>query len=65
MIILSVTHFGFHLNYKWVLVTDGFTCGIVIFLWMLLIVVRLYIFENVIITAEVPVGPDLQGATNS
>jgi hypothetical protein len=47
IIILSVTYFAFHFNYKWVLVTGGAAGGTAIFLGMLLIVVRPYNFEVV------------------
>jgi hypothetical protein len=56
MIILSVTHFGFHLNYKWVLVTGGTAGGTAIFLEMLLIVVRPYNFEKMTITDRILLG---------
>jgi hypothetical protein len=55
IIILSVAYFAFHFNYKWLLVTGGTASGIAIFLGMLLIVVRSYNFENMIITDRVVV----------
>jgi hypothetical protein len=47
IIILSVTYFAFHFNYKWVLVAGSVASGTAIFLGMLLIVARLYSFEVV------------------
>jgi hypothetical protein len=40
MIILSVAHFGFHFNYRWVFVTGGTAGGIAILLGMLLMVFK-------------------------
>jgi hypothetical protein len=48
IIILSVTYFGFHFDYKWILVTGSAAGGIAIFLGILLIVVRSYNSENMI-----------------
>jgi MFS family permease len=59
IIILSVTYFAFHFNYKWVLVTGGTASGIAIFLGMLLIIVRSYNFENVITKDKVLVADSL------
>jgi hypothetical protein len=56
IIILSVTYFAFHFNYKWVLLTGGAAGGIAISLGMLLIVVTPYSFENVIIMDKVKVS---------
>jgi hypothetical protein len=53
IIILSVTYFRFHFNYKWVLVTGGVAAGTAIFLGMLLIVATPYNFENVTIKDSV------------
>jgi hypothetical protein len=50
IIILSVTYFAFHFNYKWVLVTGSAAGGIAIFLGMLLIVVRP--FKNVAVVYQ-------------
>jgi hypothetical protein len=50
IIILSVTYFAFHFNYKWVLVTGSAAGGIAIFLGMLLIVVRS--FKNVAVVYQ-------------
>jgi hypothetical protein len=46
IIILSVTYFAFHFNYKWVLVTGSAAAGTAIFLGMLLIIVTPYKFEK-------------------
>jgi hypothetical protein len=46
IIILSVTYFGFHFNYKWVLITGSAAGGIAIFLGILLIIVTPYNFEK-------------------
>jgi hypothetical protein len=55
IIILSVTYFAFHFNYKWVLVTGGAAGGTAIFLGMLLIIVRPYNFEKCHDYDKVPV----------
>jgi hypothetical protein len=54
IIILSVTYFAFHFNYKWVLVTGSIAGGTAIFLGILLMVVIPYNFENVTIIDKVP-----------
>jgi hypothetical protein len=48
MIILSVTYLGFHLNYRWILVTSSVASGTAIFLVMLFILIRTYNFEAVV-----------------
>jgi hypothetical protein len=63
IIILSVTYFAFHFNYKLVLITGGAAGGIAIFLGILLIVVTPYKFEKcdhydrVPVKDPVPVDP--------
>jgi hypothetical protein len=47
IIILSLTYFRFHFNYKWVLVTGSAAAGTAIFLGMLLIIVKPYNSEVV------------------
>jgi hypothetical protein len=56
IIILSVTYFGFHFNYKWVLVIGSAADGTAIFLGMLLIVARPYNFEKMTITDSILLG---------
>jgi hypothetical protein len=72
IIIFSMTYFRFDFNYKWVLVTGGTAGGTAIFLEILLIIVRPYNFENVIITDRVlpvddpgPIGPATDKLENS
>jgi MFS family permease len=59
IIILSVTYFGFHFNYKWILVTGSAAGGTAIFLGMLFIVLRPYKFDNVITKDKVLVADSL------
>jgi predicted secreted protein len=55
IIILSVTYFAFHFNYKWVLVTGSAAGGTAIFLGILLIIVTPYKFEKCDYYDRVPV----------